>query len=146
MIKHLLDYRGAAIYNNINPLDIPSVRIRLNTSGSNNSEPVIVPPTEQIAIRVTKALGTMLKHEYGDSYDGLRSDEDADKLLTARNPRLSGIKPTNAVKALKTELKDFQSKHDPFNRPLRAGETALDWWVAVQKDPYARVLGVSAFP
>ena len=135
------EYRGANIYSNINPLDVPEVRISISRSAASK----VIPPEEQIATRITKALGHILMHEYGNTYDGKRSDEEAAEMMKSRNPRLAGILPRDAVVELKTQLADYRLRVDPFNRPMRAGETALGWWTSVQKNPHAQVLGVSPF-
>lgn len=69
----LSEYRGTNIYSNINPLDVPEVCISISAGEG----PKVVPPEEQIASRVIKALGKILMHEYGDAYDGKRSNEEA---------------------------------------------------------------------
>ncbi|KAF7973530.1 hypothetical protein HWV62_4271 [Athelia sp. TMB] len=134
------EYRGANIYSNINPLDVPEVRISISRSAASK----VIPPEEQIATRIIKALGHMLMHEYGDTYNGKRSDEEAAEMMKSRNPRLAGILPRDAVVELKTQLADYRLRVDPFNRPIRAGETALAWWTSVQKNPHAQVLGALA--
>lgn len=133
------EYRGANIYSNINPLDIPQVRIAVVAGAA----PRIVSPEEVIASRIIKALGKMLMHEYGDAYDGKRSDEEALAIMKIRNPRLANISPRDAVTGLKTQIADYRLKAEPFNRPIRTGETALTWWVSVQRSPQAQVLGVT---
>lgn len=135
------EYRGADIYSNINPLDVPEVRISISASAA----PKVVSAEEQIASRVIKALGKMLMHEYGDAYDGKRSNEEALEIMKLKNPRLAGVFPRDAITGLKAQLADYRLSVDPFNRPVRTGETALAWWVAVQRNPHAQVLGVSPF-
>ncbi|KZP05714.1 hypothetical protein FIBSPDRAFT_709089, partial [Athelia psychrophila] len=121
-------------------LDIPQVRIAVVAGAA----PRIVSPEEVIASRIIKALGKMLMHEYGDAYDGKRSDEEALAIMKIRNPRLANISPRDAVTGLKTQIADYRLKAEPFNRPIRTGETALTWWVSVQRSPQAQVLGALA--
>jgi hypothetical protein len=85
----------------------------------------------------------MLKHEYGDAYDDMRSDHDAANIMKKRNPRLAGLTPREALKSLKLELKEYRKGTDPFNRKIRKHENIRDWWIAVQKDENAQVLGVT---
>jgi len=85
----------------------------------------------------------MLKHEYSDVYDGMRSDKAAAKLMQERNPRLAGLTPREALESLKVELKEYRKGADPFNRKIRKHENIREWWLAVQKDENARVLGVT---
>jgi len=61
-----------------------------------------------------------------------------------RNPRLAGLTPREALWSLKLELKEHRKGTDPFNRKIRKHESIQDWWIAVQKDENAQVLGALA--
>ncbi|KAG1748531.1 hypothetical protein EDD22DRAFT_1003872 [Suillus occidentalis] len=69
----------------------------------------VVSPEDLIIKRVGMSLQLMLKHEYGDVYDG----------------------------ALKVELKEYWKGADPFNHKIHKYEKVRDWWLAVQKDENA---------
>lgn len=107
-----------------------------------NGTYAIVSPEDAIIKRVGTSLQRMLKHEYGDVYDGVRSNQVAAKLMNERNPRLAGLTPREALQSMKVELKEYYKGTDPFNRKPRKNENVRDWWLAVQKDENAQVLGV----
>ncbi|KAG1748346.1 ribonuclease H-like domain-containing protein [Suillus paluster] len=133
------EYQTAQIYKNINPLDLPPIHL-MKSNGTYS----VVSPEDSIIKRVGTSLQLMLKHEYGDVYNGVRSDQAAAKLMKERNPRLAGLTPQEALQALKVELKEYRKGADPFNCKIRKHENVRDWWLAVQKDENARVLGALA--
>ncbi|KAG2158711.1 uncharacterized protein EDB93DRAFT_1076704, partial [Suillus bovinus] len=133
------EHRTAQIYKNINPLDLPPIHMT-----KANGTYSIVSPEDSIMKRVGTSLQLMLKHEYGDVYDVVRSDQAAAKLMKERNPRFTGLTPREALQALKVELKEYHKGADPFNCKIRKHENVRDWWLAVQKDENAQVLGALA--
>ncbi|KAG2132129.1 uncharacterized protein EDB93DRAFT_1340200 [Suillus bovinus] len=133
------EHRTAQIYRNINPLDLPPIHM---TKG--NGTYSIVSPEDSIMKRVGTSLQLMLKHEYDDVYDGVRSDQATTKLMKERNPHFTGLTPQEALQALKVKLKEYHKGADPFNRKICKHENVRDWWLAVQKDENARVLGALA--
>jgi len=108
-----LEYRAAQIYKNINPLDLPPIHLT-NSNGTYSA----VSPEDAILKRVGTSLQLMLKHEYSDVYDGMRSDKADAKLMQERNPRLAGLTPREALESLKVELKEYRKGADPFNRKI----------------------------
>ncbi|KAG1724896.1 uncharacterized protein EDB91DRAFT_1062575 [Suillus paluster] len=133
-----LEYQIALIYKNINPLDLPPIHLT-----KSNGMYSVVSPKDSIVKRVGMRRQLMLKHEYGDVYDVVKSDQAAAKLMKERNPRLAGLTPQDALQALKVELKEYHKGADPFNRKICKHENIRDWWLAVQKDENVRVLGVT---
>ncbi|KAG1724912.1 hypothetical protein EDB19DRAFT_291406 [Suillus lakei] len=79
-------------------------------------------------------------HEYGDIYDGVKSDQATAKLMKERNPRLAGLTPREVLQVLKVELKEYCKGVDPFDRKICKHENFRDWRLAVQKDENVRVL------
>lgn len=141
-------YRDAPILkatNGANPLAIPSLRIHRNesgtpsveTSGSSTSE------REKLIARVGLCLQDLLLREYGGMEAVDRTDIGA--FMKNRNPLLASISPLDALSRVKTELAAFMKAKEPFNRPLRPKETVLDWWIKVQRDDSAQVLGVRCY-
>jgi hypothetical protein len=83
-----------------------------------------------------------LRNEYSDAYEGDLSKKDPKKIMMERNPLLAHLTPSQALVALKSELKAYADSDDPFDRAFRPNETVGMWWVAVQKKPFGKVLGV----
>jgi hypothetical protein len=135
------DHRGAQIFKNINPLSIPAVVLRTTNSRPNPGSSSMT-PENKIMVRVGLALQQILKNEYGDAYTGSYPDPVA--IMQGRSPLLAGISPMDALSCLKDELKGYVKGQEPFNRRFRDGETVLSWWTTIQKDDFARVLGVCA--
>ena len=59
------------------------------------------------------------------------------------NPLLAHVTPSQALTALKSELKAYTDKDDLFERAFRPNETVGLWWAAVQKKMFRKVLGVN---
>ena len=59
-----------------------------------------------------------------------------------RNPKLSKLRPDDALEALNAQILAYSEGKAPFNRLLREQETPYDWWVKTSEDSAASVLGV----
>ena len=92
--------------------------------------------------RAGLCLQKILQKEYGDAYEGDLTKKDPKAIMKERNPRLAHLTPSQALAALKMELKAYATGDDPFDREFRVGETVRAWWVAVQKKQFGQVLGV----
>ncbi|KAG0694188.1 hypothetical protein DFH29DRAFT_880870 [Suillus ampliporus] len=77
---------------------------------------------DSIIKRVGTSLQLMFKHEYGDVYDRVRSDQAAAKLMKERNPHLVGLTLREALQALKVKLKEYHKGADPFNHKIHKHE------------------------
>ena len=93
--------------------------------------------------RVGLCLQKILRDEYGDAYEGDLSKKDPKKIMMERNPLLAHVTPSQALTALKSELKAYTDKDDPFEHTFRPNETVGMWWAAVQKKMFRKVLGVN---
>ncbi|KAG1825476.1 uncharacterized protein BJ212DRAFT_1294907 [Suillus subaureus] len=106
------EYRAAQIYKNINPLNLPPIQL-----SKSNGTYAVVSPKDAIIKRVGMSLQCMLKHEYGDVYDG----------------------------SLKVKLKEYCKGADPFNRKPCKNKNVQDWWLAVQKDENVQALMIKLY-
>ena len=145
------EYRNAPIYKNVNPLQIPAMHISRINGGSrvDGGHTTISSPSAANAIlkRAGISLQNILKNEYGDTYaDNFKSDHKKEALMQERNPLLAHLGPAQALERLKRELRNYQKGVLPFDRKLRENESVLDWWIAIQRDDEARVLGVRTVP
>ncbi len=131
----------------LNPLAVPPVHIQTqrNADGTRTFQ-TTEPDThaDKILARVGVFLQRMLKREYGDT-DEMLDDPKIQDIMKVRNPRLAHLDPVTALETLKSELRAFAERREPFERPLRPGQTIRDWWIKVQKDQFAHILGVSTF-
>jgi hypothetical protein len=134
----LADYRGAAIFRNINPLAVPAISVN-HIEGQLRVKAVDSP---DILERVGLGLQHILRNEYGEAYRKGRPSEESVAIMKLRNPLLAHLTPREALHAVKRELRDYTKGEEPFNRRFRSGENVRDWWVAVQKDQFGQVLGV----
>lgn len=98
--------------------------------------------TDNITKRVGLCLQNILKNEYGDAYDGDLTKKNSKRIMQDRNPRLADLTPSQALASLKSELRAFVAKDDPFDRPFRSGETVRQWWLAVANKQFGGILGV----
>lgn len=141
-------YRDAPILkatNGANPLAIPSLRIHRDESGTPSVKTSGTPTSDRDKLieRVGLCLQDLLLREYGGMEAVDRTDIGA--FMKNRNPLLASILPLDALSRVKTELTAFMKAKEPFNRPLRPKETVLDWWIKVQRDDCAQVLGVRCY-
>jgi hypothetical protein len=64
--------------------------------------------------------------------------------MNHQNPLLAQYHPSDALSALKDQLKAYTKGTAPFDRRVRPEvESTANWWAAVQKDADGAILGVS---
>ena len=141
-LKHIitatLAYRTAPIYKNNNPLAVPTLVI--NKKG--NTPTCSAKAPEELVKRVGLSLQKMLMHEYGDAYKN-PAWKDPKRQMELQNPLLAKHHPSDALAALKKQLRAYTKGTEPFDRQIRPEtESTADWWTAVQKDEDGDVLGV----
>ncbi|KIJ10218.1 hypothetical protein PAXINDRAFT_86391 [Paxillus involutus ATCC 200175] len=134
------EYRNAPIYKKPNPLAIPPLRIRQQDGVTTTSLKL----PEDIVKHVGLSLQRILRNEYGDTYENPATKDTAQTVMAHRNPLLTNIHPTDALKSLKEQLKSYGKGLEPFNRRFRSSESLYSWWEQVQKDDFGNVLGALA--
>lgn len=141
LISKQSEYRSAPIYNTINPLAIPTIRVVRQTDGTATSAKK---PVEDIVKRVGLALLGMLKNEYGDLYSNPTTMNHAHSLMAQRNASLAKIHPSDAINSLKEELKSYARGYPPFDRPFDLDHTTslLAWWERVHRSDDTNILAV----
>lgn len=90
--------------------------------------------------RVGLCLLRLLKNEYGP----LLNEKNVMKLMEKRNPLLKDLTPAQAYVQLKEALKAYVRGFEPYDRPMKSTGSVREWWIKVQKEPGAQVLGVRA--
>jgi len=129
--------RGATVLAHPNPLATPSITLSL----SKNAAPV-VKPKRSVEEMVGLSLLKLLNNEYGDRYRKGRTIEQAQSTMNEVNPRLART-PSEALVALKSQLKAYMSATTPFDRRRRLQEPIRDWWKSLANDIDADVLAAS---
>ncbi|KAI9065799.1 hypothetical protein FKP32DRAFT_1556380, partial [Trametes sanguinea] len=97
---------------------------------------------DQLIARIGKCLQGILLREYGGKEEVDRSDIRV--VMEKRNPLLAAFSPVEAYEQLRSQLYAYADKESPFKRQLKAGESVLQWWMKIQKDDDAKVLGALA--
>ncbi|KAI0730090.1 hypothetical protein C8Q72DRAFT_825473 [Fomitopsis betulina] len=88
--------------------------------------------------QVGLCLLQLLKNEYGT----LLNEKNVKECMLKRNPLLEGLTPSQAYAELKDAVKAYARGFEPFDRPLKTNRSVRDWWIKIQKEPGAQVLGV----
>ncbi|KAF7365997.1 hypothetical protein MVEN_00475600 [Mycena venus] len=118
----LPDNRGATILATPNPLAVKPVAISLR-----GGEPTVKPQPPLIE-RIGLSLMKILQREYGDEYRPNRTVQQAKAVMEEINPYIAQRDPSDAIRALKTQLKGYLDGVSPFDRKKQPNESARDWW------------------
>ncbi|KAJ7513225.1 ribonuclease H-like domain-containing protein [Mycena galericulata] len=116
------DNRGASILATPNPLAIQPVTISIRGGESS------VKPHPPLAQRIGLSLQKILQREYGDEFRPGRTIEEAKKAMFEINPYIANRTPTDALAALRTQLKNFLDGTTPFDRKKKPTESSREWW------------------
>ncbi|KAJ7784003.1 hypothetical protein DFH07DRAFT_997515, partial [Mycena maculata] len=119
------DNRGASILATPNPLAVQPVTISFRGGESAVKE---LPPLIQ---RIGLSLQKILQKEYGDEYRIGRTIEEAKTAMEEINPYIAHRTPTEALPALRTQLKNFLDSAAPFDRKKKPTESSREWWWAL---------------
>ncbi|KAJ7079037.1 hypothetical protein C8R43DRAFT_1092890 [Mycena crocata] len=117
------DNRGATILNTPNPLEIQPVTLSFRSG-----QPAIKknpPLIERIGLNLQK----ILQREYGDKYRTDRTVEDAKIAMREINPYIAHLTPSEGLRALRSQLKNFLDGSEPFDRKKKSTDSARDWWM-----------------
>jgi hypothetical protein len=139
-LLRLLVYRNMSIFKNSSAAAIPAIRI--TGLGTSTPKAVTVAGSSETRKRASLGLLSMLRAEYGDTYQTGRSNKVSADLMRERNPRLADITPGQAIVQLRSELKEYSTGNPPFNEPFDSEKPTRLWWIRMHKDPRAKILGV----
>ncbi|KAJ7720009.1 hypothetical protein B0H16DRAFT_1700044 [Mycena metata] len=115
------DNRGATILATPNPLAVQSITISLS-GGHRVKEPA------PLIRRVGLSLQQILQREYGTEYRPERTVEEAKKAMFEINPDIAHRTPTEALSALRLQLKNFLDGAEPFDHKRKPDEIPREWW------------------
>ncbi|KAJ7571875.1 hypothetical protein C8J56DRAFT_1086552 [Mycena floridula] len=111
----------------INPLEVPTVRIR--SSASNIPAAVVAPDPSGTLRRIAKFLFGMLKSIYHDQEN-----------------TIDGLSAGEATIQLRQQIDSYAAGKWPFNEPPSedSQKTVFSWWKRLTKNPDAKVLATLA--
>ncbi|KAJ7712808.1 ribonuclease H-like domain-containing protein [Mycena metata] len=115
------DNRGATILATPNPLAVQPITISLS-GGHRVKEPA------PLIRRVGLSLQQILQREYGTEYRPERTVEEGKKAMFEINPDIAHRTPTEALSALRLQLKNFLDGAEPFDRKRKPDEIPREWW------------------
>ncbi|KAJ7501352.1 hypothetical protein B0H11DRAFT_2373482 [Mycena galericulata] len=96
---------------------------------SESSPPTEAPPLKRSkTMASTLSLQKLLQREYGDEFRPGRTIEEAKKARFEINPYIANRTPTDALAALRTQLKNFLDGTAPFDRKKKPTESSREWW------------------
>jgi uncharacterized protein with ATP-grasp and redox domains len=77
--------------------------------------------------RIGLSLQSILQKEYSNEYRTDRTVEQAREVMMEVNPYIANRSPTDALRALPTQLKNFLDVAEPFHRKKKSNESACEW-------------------
>lgn len=123
-----IGYRDAPIYRKTNPL-----------ATSDDITPSSEAANEAMLKRAGLSLQKILQNEYGDLVKTTPKQpqgQERERLQNAmklQNPSLAHLSPAEALTKLKTQLRKYQQRQPPFDRPLGKDESVREWWAKLSK-------------
>jgi hypothetical protein len=120
-----------------------NMRVDHQPSFTNAGKPNIQQQPD-LEARIGITLGSILRKEYGDTYnqDG-RTIAEAKRLMQLRNPHIAHLTPEEALNALRLQLPKYLERELPFSRSKRVSESNREYWEQHLKDSHSDVLAVS---
>jgi hypothetical protein len=112
-----IEYRGADIIRDLNPLSIERIRIPAKNGATKARAPLPEPELPNSVRRMGKCLLHMLRIEY-----------------EKRHMPIANLSIADANMRLKDQIRKFLKAVYPFDRDLRPGESAYQWWVNLDQD------------
>jgi hypothetical protein len=112
-----VEYRGANIIQDLNPLSIERIRIPAKNGATKGR----APPTEPELPDSVRWMGRFLLNMLHIEYE-------------RRQVPIAGLSIADANMRLKEQIRKFLKAVYPFDRDLRPGESAFEWWVSLDQD------------
>jgi hypothetical protein len=112
-----IEYRSANIIRDLNPLSIERIRIPAKNGATKARAPPTEPELPDSVRRMGRFLLNMLRIEY-----------------ERRQVPIANLSIADANMRLKDQIRKFLKAVYPFDRDLRPGESAYEWWVSLDQD------------
>ncbi|KAL5490634.1 hypothetical protein ACEPAI_5468 [Sanghuangporus weigelae] len=116
-------FRKVHVLNDLNPLEIPKVKIPARDTSSRQVCPKPDEKIPQTLVRVGNFLLSLLR----EHYKSLSKD-------------ISGFKQSEARLRLPRQILEYQKAEYPFNSRFRRNGSAGEWWAKLDKNPDAQPL------